>query len=336
MTAAMRASARAHANIALVKYWGKRQVKLNLPDVGSISLTLDGLTTSTTVHFDMRLTQDRLILNGEERPKESARVADFLARVRAMAGLSSFATVTTTNNFPTGAGLASSASGFAALSLAATRAAGLDLSDAELSALARVGSASAARSIFGGFVEMSRGTKNSGIDCNAYQLAECDHWPLKVVIGITSRERKSVGSTEAMQRSAKTSQFYRAWVDSHPADLAGLRDAVAEKDFQRLAEITESSCLKMHSVMMSSLPPLIFWNGVTVDLMHALTALRAQGVGVCYTMDAGPQVKAICEAGDASRVAALMREVPGVKDVLICGLGTGACHIENAPAGNPA
>lgn len=329
MNETMRAKARAHANIALVKYWGKRQLKLNLPDVGSISLTLEGLTTETTVHFDLRLTHDRLILNGEERPEDSKRVSEFLAGIRKTAGLSCFATVTSTNNFPTGAGLASSASGFAALALAATRAAGMDLEDAELSALARQGSASAARSIFGGFVEMSRGKKINGEDCNAYQLAEREHWPLKVVVGITSKARKSVGSTEGMLSSAKTSPFYKSWVDTHPADLSSMRDAIAEKDFGRLAEITESSCLKMHSVMMSTRPSLIFWNGVTVELMHVLTALRKEGVGVCYTMDAGPQVKAICLPEHASRVEDAMRSVAGVEDILATGMGIGACHLKD-------
>lgn len=328
MNDTMRAKAKAHANIALVKYWGKRQVKLNLPDVGSISLTLEGLTTETTVHFDLRLTHDRLILNGEERPEDSKRVSEFLATIREMAGLTSFATVTSTNNFPTGAGLASSASGFAALSLAATRAAGMDLDDAKLSSLARQGSASAARSIFGGFVEMSRGKKTNGEDCNAYQLAARDHWPLQVVVGITSKARKSVGSTEGMLSSAKTSPFYKSWVDTHPADLNSMRDAIAEKDFQRLAEITESSCLKMHSVMMSTRPSLIFWNGVTVELMHVLTALRKEGIGVCYTMDAGPQVKAVCLPEHAAKVEEAMRSVTGVEDILSTGMGIGACHLE--------
>lgn len=327
-TEARRARALAHANFALVKYWGKRDAGLNLPDVGSISITLDALWTRTDVIVDPALRKDEFELNEVAETPGAERVFALLSRMRQMAGVGTRARVVSSNNFPTGAGLASSASGFAALVVAAARAYALDLPAPRLSALARMGSGSAARSIFGGFVEMYRGQHADGRDAVAAPLAKASDWPLEVVVAVNDRGAKSVGSTEGMQRTAATSPFYRAWVANQPADLARAREAIAARDFEALAEVSEASALAMHGLAMSARPGLLYFNATTVACLHLIRQLRADGVGVFFTVDAGPQVKAICRPGAAETVAGSLARVPGVSEILRSGLGEGAACTE--------
>jgi len=322
------AQAIAHANFALVKYWGKRDARLNLPDVGSISITLDALWSRTSIEPDADLFEDRIELDGVVDPPGAGRMRELLDRMRAMVGLVTPVRLTSSNNFPTGAGLASSASGYAALVTAAAAAFDLELTPAQRSELARIGSGSAARSIFGGFVEMARGEAPDGGDAVAHPLADADHWPLEVVIAISDRGRKAVGSTEGMQRTARTAPFYRAWVENQPRDLALARAAIASRDFQALAEVSEASALAMHGLAMAGRPGLLYFNATTMECLHRIRALRADGVPVFFTVDAGPQVKAICLPEAASRVAAVLAEVPGVNDVLRSGLGSGARKVD--------
>jgi diphosphomevalonate decarboxylase len=325
------ATAQAQPNIALVKYWGKRDVPLNLPAVGSLSITLDTLWTRTRVRFDASLTADRVRLNGKSDDKEARRVSECLDLLRSRAGTSLHAEVDSENNFPTGAGLASSASGFAALVVAAAKALDLDLPAAELSALARRGSGSAARSIFGGFVEWSRGERSDGSDSIAKPILAADIWPLAVVVAVTSTAQKSVGSTEGMNRTRDTSPYYDAWVNTAEADLAEARTAVLAKDFDKLAAVAEYSCLKMHALALAARPGLLYWNGATVEAMHAVRRLRAEGVPVFFTVDAGPQVKAVCLPEAAARVRDVLATVPGVLRLHETGLGGGARLLDPAP-----
>jgi diphosphomevalonate decarboxylase len=314
----------AGTNIALVKYWGKRDVALNLPATGSLSLTLDRLGTRTTVAFDDGAT-DRLILDGATAGEAAtARVSAFLDRVRARAEIARRALVTSDNSVPTAAGLASSASGFAALALAATRAAGLALSPPELSALARVGSGSAARSIFGGFVEMARGERADGADAVAHALPEGDGWDLRLVVAITAKGPKVMGSTAAMTHTARTSPYYEAWIGAVPADLAAARAAIAARDLAALGAVAERSALRMHAAAMAADPAIIYWNAATVAAIAAVRALRAAGTPSFVTIDAGPHVKALCHAADADAVAAALRAVSGVSETLIAAPGPGA------------
>ena len=319
----MQATVRARSNIALVKYWGKADPVLNTPAVGSISITLDALWTDTSIRFDGSLEHDEFVLDGKRRPDQLGRVSGCLDLVRSIAGTDLRAEVTSANNFPTGAGLASSASGFAALVGAAAAALGLDLGERELSILARRGSGSAARSIFGGFVEMYRGEAADGSDSYAEPLAPPESWPLEVLVAITATAEKAVGSGAGMTRSAESSPYYAAWVGTHPADLDAARQAIARHDFDRLAAVSEASCLKMHAAAMSTTPPLLYWNGATVDCINRIRQLRADGMPVFFTVDAGPQVKAVCLP---TATAALQRElaaVPGVRDIIVTGLGPG-------------
>lgn len=325
------AHAQAQPNIALVKYWGKRDVALNLPATGSLSITLDALHTRTSVAFDPALTGDALLRDGQPRPAELKRVTAFLDVLRAQAGTQLRARVTTRNTFPTGAGLASSASGFAALALAASTALGLDLDGQSLSVLARRGSGSAARSIYGGFVCMAVGTRDDGSDAFACPLLGASAWPLRVVVAVTTDAAKAVGSGTGMEISRRTSPFHAAWVAGAEADLVAAQRAVAARDFAALAQVSEHSCLKMHAVMLASQPALMYWNGATVACMQAVRTLRERdGLGVFFTVDAGPQVKAVCLPQDAARVAQVLATVPGVQSVLSSGLGEGA-HLIDEP-----
>ena len=314
-TGNLQGRARARTNIALVKYWGKADVGVNTPAVGSISVTLADLWTDTQVCFDVAQGVDSLELDGRSDAAQTARVSAFLDLIRDAAGVAHRARVTSRNNFPTGAGLASSASGFAALAAAATDALGLTLTPKELSILARRGSGSAARSVFGGFVEMHRGDCSD--DAFAEPLAGADHWPLVVVIAITARGPKSVGSTDGMARSAATSPFYAQWVASSGDDLD------AARDFDLLADVAEHSCMKMHATAAATRPPLIYFNGATIECLHQVRELRATGVPVFFTIDAGPQVKAVCLPEAATRVRSALEAIDGVEEVLVTGLGGG-------------
>ncbi|HEX5353560.1 MAG TPA: diphosphomevalonate decarboxylase [Rhodanobacteraceae bacterium] len=325
----MQASAQAQPNIALVKYWGKRDVALNLPAAGSLSITLDALHTHTMLRFDPALADDDIALNGEHSEEQSRKISAFLDLFRARAGITTLAHVESGNDFPTGAGLASSAAGFAALAVAADRALGLELGARELSALARRGSGSAARSIFGGFVEMAAGVRADGEDAFAAPLLDAAAWPLKVVVAITSHEKKAVGSRVGMEASKQTSPYYRDWIAAVPEDLAVARDAVEARDFEKLARVSEASCLAMHAVMLATRPALIYWNGATLDCIRCIRALQAQGTGVFFTIDAGPQVKAVCLREAAAGVADALSGIAGVEQVFPSGLGEGARIVGN-------
>jgi diphosphomevalonate decarboxylase len=318
----MHATAQAQPNIALVKYWGKQDVALNLPAVGSLSITLDRPHTRTTVEFDGALSQDRFTLNGRQEGQMGERVSLCLDRLRQLAGSDLKARVSSENDFPTGAGLASSASGFAALVVAADAALGLGLTTQQMADLARTGSGSAARSLLGGIVELELAGQSASTPVHC--LRTPGEWPLAVAIAITSQAAKATGSTEGMERSRLTSPYYSAWVEGAEQDLARARDAVARRDFEQLADVSEYSCLKMHALALSAQPGMLYWNGASVECMHALRALRASGVPVFFTVDAGPQVKAVCMPESLDKVSSTLQQVKGVSQVMECSLGTGA------------
>lgn len=320
----LRAASQAQPNIALIKYWGKRDAALNLPVVGSISITLESLWTRTDVRFVPGQKHDRVSLNGRSDEAESKRITACLNLLRARAGVDYGADVASRNNFPTAAGLASSASGFAALVHAGTRALGLNLNLTEQSELARRCSGSAARSLFGGYVEWAHGKLADGTDSVAEPLLDASAWPLRVAVAITSTAAKQVGSTEGMRRTAETSPYQSAWIDTQEADLSVARDAIRSRDFDALARISEYSCLKMHALALAAQPGLLYWNGATVECMHRVRVLRQQGVPVFFTVDAGPQLKAVCAPSAIEQVKAALRDVPGVLEVLDTDLGEGA------------
>jgi len=324
-TELFKCTATAHPNIALVKYWGRRDSMLNLPSTGSISVTLNHLITTTTVVFNPQLEHDVLLLNGTRAsaPQED-RVSKFIDIFRREAGLASFAQVVSENNFPMEIGLASSAAAFAALTLATAGALQRQYSIPRLSELARRGSSSAARSIFGGFVEMKPGQNPEGSDAVAVPLYARDYWPLEILIFITTETKKNVASSEGMIRSALTSPYYQSWLDTNPNDLELIRGALERKDFQLLGEITELNCLKMHGLIMTANPGIIYWNHVTVSLIHEVQRLRKEGIPAYFTIDAGPQVKVFCPKSFTPKIKKELSHIPGIKQILTCGIGPGA------------
>ena len=319
----MRATAIAQPNIALIKYWGKRDTERNLPAVGSISITLRELYTRMDVEFDAGAVADSLQVNGAPDATMLPRLSACLDRVAGSDRLR--ARIKSESNFPIAAGLASSASAFAALTVAGAHAAQTDLSIATLASLAGQASGSAARSLLGGFVEL----ENQGDDIAVSALCEPAEWPLDVVVAITETGPKAVGSTEAMEISRHTSPFYQSWLEQQPHDLDIARDAIARRDFGRLAAIAEHNCLKMHSIMWASRPPLVYWSAATMRCLQTVRKLQGSGADVFFTIDAGPQVKAVCPPEHTQAVAAALRDTPGVVDIMISGLGSGA-RLENA------
>lgn len=317
------ATARAHANIALVKYWGKRDAVHNLPAAGSLSLTLDALTTITTVTFDDALDVDAMTLDGHAASAgELARTSAWLDLVRAGAGIATRARIDTANHFPTSSGLASSASGFAALAVAATAAAGLDVSPRDRSILARIGSGSAARSIFGGLVRMHAGDRSD--DAYAEPLADPAALTprLRMVVAIVGGGAPKLhGSRDAMDHCAATSPYYAAWVEQVQHDLISAEDAIADGDVATLGAIVESNALAMHAAAIASRPPILYWQPATLAALATVRELRAQGLVAWGTMDAGPHVKVLTVEGDVERVAAGMRGSVGVTEVLVSASG---------------
>jgi len=314
----MRATAIAQPNIALIKYWGKRDTEQNLPAVGSISVTLRDLFTTMQVELDDNFSCDELIVNGAVDEAMLPRLSACLDLV--VGSRRRRASIVSQSNFPIAAGLASSASAFAAATIAAAAAAGKSFSVAELASLAGRASGSAARSLHGGFVEL----KNSGDDILVTTLCESDAWPLTVVVAITEFGPKAVGSTAAMEVSRKTSPFYARWVEQQEHDLDMARDAILRRDIEQLAAIAEHNCLKMHSIMWTARPPTVYWNSATMRCLHTVRKLQGRGLGVFFTMDAGPQVKAICLPEHAEEVREAMAATEGVTDVMVSGLGDAA------------
>jgi diphosphomevalonate decarboxylase len=270
------------------------------------------------VAFDPGLGGDAIAINGRPaREAEAVRVSAFLDLVRKEAGLDCPAEVRTENNFPTASGLASSASGFAALAAAAARAAGLEIPPWRLAQLARMGSGSAARSVFGGFVELAAGVRPDGADCLPHELLPHDAWDIRLVIAVNGRAEKAVGSTEGMERTKNTSPYYLSWIETHAVDMDHARRAIHGKNFRRLGEVTESSCFKMHAAIMAAAPPIIYWNGTTVEAIRAVRELREKrGLEAYITIDAGPHVKVLCQARHSREIARSLAGIEGVERVM--------------------
>jgi len=322
-----KATSIANSNIAAIKYWGNRDHTLRLPVTGSLSMNLDGLPTRTTVAFDPSLTADVVVLGGDiQSPESSKRVSDHLDRVRARAGIKTFARVDSQNNFPAGTGIASSASGFAALTLAACTAAGLALSERDLSILARQGSGSASRSIPTGFVEWQMGANSDGSDSFAFSIAAPDHWALADCIAIVSHTHKEVGSTGG-HALAHTSPLQPARIDDTPRRLHACREALLARNFPAFAEIVEEDSTIMHAIMMTSRPPLYYWLPPTLAIMEAVRKWRAEGLPACFTIDAGPNVHVITFAEHMAEVSNRLRAISGVQNVLTARPGGGATLI---------
>ncbi|WP_394842135.1 diphosphomevalonate decarboxylase [Pendulispora brunnea] len=303
------ARAIAHSNIALSKYWGKRPDAYNSPAVPSLSVTLEGLATHTRVEFRDDIDADRLVVNGrEERGRGIERAAALLDGLRREAGITARASIDSVNDFPTASGLASSASGFAALAVAAVGAAGVDWDLARTSELARLGSTSASRSVFGGFVELDAGASR------AHPLFPRDHLPLVVLVCVADEGPKAVASHDGMRITMQKSPYARAWLEEAPRLHARLRDALRARDFAGVGELAEASALAMHASAMAA--GIVYWNAVTLDALATVRALRAEGTLVYATMDAGPHVKVLVRPEDVAHVRPRMAASRGVVRII--------------------
>lgn len=324
------AAVRAHTNIALIKYWGKRDEAAFLPMNSSLSLTLDGLYTDTYIVFDEALSNDEFYLNGTmQDEKETAKISAFLDLFRFEAQLSTRARVESVNHVPTAAGLASSASAFAALAGAANLATGLNMDPQTLSTFARRGSGSATRSIFGGFVEWNKGTSSE----NSFAIPVDDaDWDIGMVIVAVNRSAKKVSSRVGMKQTVETSPFYPAWVETAETDLQQIKQAIREKDFQTVGEITEHSAMKMHGSILAANPPLSYFEPATITAIQCVQELREQGV-LCYvTMDAGPNVKVLCRLSEAEQIREKLTEFFKEEQLLVTGPGKGIRSLTPAEA----
>lgn len=328
-----RAAAFAPSNIALTKYWGKRDATLNLPLAPSISVALAELGTLTIAQPQDDLDQDVMLVDDKPLdPAGMAKVRRVLEWIRQRSGRTQFCGLRSVNTVPAARGLASSASAFAALAKAAAEAYGLQLTDAELSALARSGSGSASRSVPGGIALWHAGERADGADSFAEQIHDPDFWPLRVLVARVADGPKAVSSTAGMAQSATGSPLFSAWIDQCHRDVQACRAALADRSMRRLAEVVEGNALAMHATMMASRPPLLYWRPATVGVIHAVRQLRAEGAECCFTIDAGSSVVVLAEPQDARPVADALAEIDGIEEIIQTRIGGGARLLPSSEA----
>lgn len=325
-----KASARAYSNMALIKYWGKRDETLILPANNNLSMTLNRFYTTTTVTFDSVHKKDILYINHKEaNEKERVRVSRFLDHIRTLANTTDYAYVSSWNEMPTAAGFGSSASGFAALAAAASQALGLPCDNTSLSRLARQGSGSASRSIHGGFVEWRKGVGYDGMDSYAVPVAPRDYWDLALIVVPVATERKLVSSREGMRRCAATSPYYQGWLDSAERDFVAAKEALQAKDFTAFGKIIEANALKMHALTLSADPPFTYWQEDTLAVLREVETLREAGTSAYLTMDAGPNVAVLCESGNIQNVQEALYDLDGVGGTMVCRPGPGLTFLDD-------
>lgn len=318
-----KATAIAPSNIAFVKYWGKKDEKLRIPENGSISMTLDKLTTTTTVDFDDGCSEDEVVIDGEVAiGRERERVVRHLDRVREMAGMDLKAKVESRNSFPKSKGLSSSASGFAALSMAGAAAVSLELSEKELSILARLGSGSACRSIPSGFVEWVAGDAHA--TSYAKTIYPAGYWNVVDVVVVTDSEKKDMSTSEG-QKLAVTSPFYTVRLKGIEKKLVRMKELLAVRDFTAFGELCEAEALEMHAVVLTSTPPLLYWQPASVRVMQAVRRWRSEGLEAYFTLNTGQDVHVLCLGTEALGLARRLRGVVGVVGTVVCHCGQGSC-----------
>ncbi len=316
----MKTTAIAPSNIAFTKYWGRKDEILRLPINGSISMTLSNLLTTTTVQFDEKLKADDIIINNEKLDTEAAKVSKHLDRIRNLAGIETFAKVISVNSFPTGTGLSSSASGFAALTVAAASAAALNLSEKELSILARQGSGSSCRSIPSGIVEWMDGDTSE--TSYAKTIFPKDHWDIADVVAVVSRNRKEVPTSEG-QENADSSPFLKLRVARMKKKNEELKRIIEKKDFTKLGEFIEQEALELHSIYMTQNPPLIYLNPNSLLIMKLTKKWRDEGLTVYFTVNTGQDVHLITKKRDVKKLGKKLKEIPEVKQIIINEPGDG-------------
>lgn len=321
----MKATAVAHPNIAFVKYWGRKDEVLRLPTNGSISMNLDGLTTTTTVDFSPNYKEDSILIDEENKFEEAERVIKHLDKIRKLADVSLRGKVVSQNNFPSSTGLSSSASGFAALTVAGVKALGLELSEKELSILARQGSGSACRSIPSGFVEWK--DADTSEDSYAYTLFPLDYWDIVDIVAVVSTEKKEVPTSEG-QKFAHTSPFFTVRASHMEEKIQEIKKNIEEKRFEEFGELVEEEALEMHAVMITSRPSLLYWSQGTLKMMKLVKKWRKEGTPLYFTINTGQDIHLLCERKNVDTIVAKLKEVSDVKKTFVSHPGEGAKSIQ--------
>ena len=317
----MKATATAPSNLGLIKYWGKKDELLRLPINGSISMNLSNLLTTTTVEFSSNLKKDDVTIDDKKIEKEVKRVSDHLDRIREKAGITEKATVVSKNNFPSGTGLSSSASGFAALTVAASEAAGLKLSEKELSILARQGSGSACRSIPDGFVEWIDGETSE--TSYATSIFSADYWDICDVVVVVSQEKKDVSTTEG-QMSASSSPFLAVRLSRIKNKIENIKEFIKRKNFQKFGELVEAEALELHTIMLTSTPSLIYLLPETIRIMKLVQRWRAEGLSVYFSLNTGQDVHLIIEEKNIKSLEEKLNGIESIRDIIVNKLSPGA------------
>lgn len=314
----MKIKVKSNTNIALVKYWGKKNKELKTPLNNSISMTLDSLYTITSIEESEN---DIFIINGKE--DKNNRTKKYLDLLRNKFNKKDSLKIITENNFPTAAGIASSASGFSALAFGLDKYWNLNLDKKELSILSRIGSGSASRSIYGGFSEWEKGNNDDGSDSFAFQIVDENYWKdIRMIIVIVEDNKKDKSSSDGMDETVNTSPFYPAWLSSVENDLINLRKAIIEKDIEKLGKTVEHNCLKMHSTMITTIPSIIYWKPATLEIIEKINEIRKNNYQCYYTMDAGPNVKVLCEEKDLNIIKKQLEEMKCVKKIIVSKCGS--------------
>lgn len=314
----MKAKARAHANIALIKYWGKSDEGLSIPMNSSLSLTLNAFFTETEVEFTDDISSDKFYLNGAEDLETLPKVSKFLDLFRKARNIDKKAIVRSQNFVPTAAGLASSASGFAALATAANRASGLNCGRRELSIFARKGSGSATRSIYGGIVEWEKGCSDETSFAKAIDDAS---WDIGMVVVVVNSSKKKVTSREGMKSTVESSPFYSVWPEKSKNDLISIKDAIAKHDFEKMGYIAERNALRMHATMLGANPPIMYFEPKSILVMQIVRELRDKGIPCFFTMDAGPNVKILCRLSQSEIIKKRLMEDFNEEKIIISAPG---------------
>jgi diphosphomevalonate decarboxylase len=321
-----KATAIAPSNVGLIKYWGKKDETLRLPENGSFSMNLSNLTTTTTVEFSPLLKDDEIAINGESREDELAAVRKHLTRLRKNFGESAFARVVSKNNFPIGRGLSSSASGFAALTLAVTTSLEQTLSEKMLSILARQGSGSACRSIPDGFVEWKNGdTSDSSY---AESIFPSDYWDIYDIVAVVGVGKKEVSTTNGMLLHG-TSPFFPTRLSRMAQKIVAIKQYIKDKNFEKFGELIEAEALEMHAVMLTSSPALIYWTSGTLELMKQAQKWRQNGIGVYFTINTGQDIHLITQKNAKDALLQELKKYSFVKEIIVNTASKGAKISEN-------
>lgn len=321
----MKATAIAPSNIAFIKYWGKKDEKLKLPENGSISVNLDNLLATTTVEFSSEFDKDSVLINNRSEIKEVNRVIKHLDLIRKIAGISLKAKIVSKNNFPLGTGLSSSSSGFAALTLAGAKAAGLELNEKELSILARQGSGSACRSIPDGFVEWLYGDTSE--TSYSQTLYPPDYWKILDIVAVVSKEVKLTSSTEG-QKIVSTSPFFQTRLQNIKQKIVKIKKIFETKNFTELGELIEEEALELHAIMLTSAPSLIYWLPATLKVMRLVKKWRSEGLEVYFTLNTGQDIHLIIEEKNSVELIKRLKEIKEVKKIIINRPSVGARLVE--------